>query len=127
MVKKELISKIDSTIIYFVFGVPMLLFIGFVVFTMITGPSTQELIRADDLAKNCTGRVDSLFYDKRNHNGRYAVLQNGKIYPIARLQQYHIEVGDSLSKKEGSFILEVFKKNGARLTLDYRDTYKKEK
>lgn len=125
--KKNLISKKDSRIIYFVFGAPILVLIGFVVYTAITGPGTQELIMAEDLAEDFTGRIDSLYFDERNHNVKTAMLNNSQLYPIYRNWERYIEVSDSVSKKKGSFLLEVYKKNNTRMTLDYRDTYKKEK
>ncbi len=125
--KKNLISKKDSRIIYFVFGAPILVLIGFVVYTAITGPGTQELIMAEDLAEDFTGRIDSLYFDERNHNVKTAMLNNSQLYPIYRNWERYIEVGDSVSKKKGSFLLEIYKKNNTRMTLDYRDTYKKEK
>ncbi len=127
MIERDLISKKDSKIIYFVFGIPLLVLIGFVAYTALTGPSVQEVIKADNLALNFTGRIDSMYFDKRNHNGKYAILQNEQICPIIRSWEHYIEVGDSLSKQQGSFLLEVYKKNKKKMILDYRDTYKKEK
>ncbi|MHA4895352.1 hypothetical protein ACXZ1K_11405 [Pedobacter sp. PWIIR3] len=127
MINKEFITRKDSKILYFVFGVPMLVLIGFVVYTATTGPSTQELIATGDLAESFTGRVDSLYFDERNHNGKYAVLDGEQICPIIRPWEQYVEVGDSLSKKQGSFLLEVYKRNHTKMTLDYRDTYKKRK
>lgn len=123
--KIEMIPKKDSVIIYFVFGIPMLLLIGFALFTMLHGPSKNELIVIDDLSEGFTGKVDSMYFDERNHNVMTAILDNVRLYPIYRNWEYQIEIGDSLSKKKGSFFLEVYKKNKTKLTLDYRDTYKK--
>jgi hypothetical protein len=127
MVKKELISDTDNKIVYFVFGLPVLMLFGIVFYTSITGPSLQELIIADDLAENFNGKVESLYYDKRNHNVKYATFKNGQKYAVFRNWERYIEVGDSLSKQKDSFFLEIYKKNNEKKILDYRDTYKKEK
>ena len=103
----------------------MLVLAGFVMYTMFFGQTSKDLMMQDDLAQNFSGRVDSIYFDERNHNGKYAVLSNEQICPIIRPWERHIEIGDSLSKKKGSFILEVYRKNKKKLTLDYRDIYKK--
>ncbi|MNY65115.1 hypothetical protein D3C86_2023310 [compost metagenome] len=100
---------------------------GFAFYTSITGPSLQELIIADDLAENFNAKVESLYYDKRNHNVKYATFKNGQKYAVFRNWERYIEVGDSLSKQKESFFLEIYKKNNEKMILDYRDTYKKEK
>lgn len=48
--KREEIPRKDSIIIYFVFGILMLLLIGFVLFTMLQGPSKNELVVMDNLS-----------------------------------------------------------------------------
>lgn len=121
----EVISKTDNRIIYSVFGVPMLVLIGFAVYTTFFGPARSELIRKDHLSENFSGRVDSLYFDERNHNVKYAVLNDGQLYPIYRNWERQIGIGDSLFKKKGSFLVEVYKRNKTKLTLDYRNTYKK--
>lgn len=127
MVNEELISNTDNKILYLVFGFPTLVLIGFFIYSMMTGPGTQELIKADNLAENFAGRVDSLYFDQKNHNIKYAVFQDEQKVPVLRIWERYIEVGDSLSKQQGSFVWEVYKKNGSKMVLDYRDTYKKGK
>lgn len=124
MRKMDLMSRGDSRIVYFVFGAPMLILIGFVAYTAITTMSTQELIVVDNLSEDFTGQVDSLYFDERNHNVKMALLTNDLLYPVYRNWEQYIEIGDSLSKKKGSFLLEVYKRNNTRMILDYRDTYK---
>lgn len=102
----------------------MLILIGFVAYTAITTMSTQELIVVDNLSEDFTGQVDSLYFDERNHNVKMALLTNDLLYPVYRNWEQYIEIGDSLSKKKGSFLLEVYKRNNTRMILDYRDTYK---
>jgi hypothetical protein len=63
----------------------------------------------------------------RDHNIKKAVLGNGYVYFMPPQWERFIEVGDSLSKKKNTLILEVYKKDQSKLVLDYRDTYKKQK
>lgn len=58
-----------------------------------------------------------MYFDERNHNVKTAVLDNARLYPIYRNWERQIEIGYSLSKKKGSFLLEVYKRNKAKLTL----------
>ena len=87
----------------------------------------QELIKADNLAENFTGRVDSLYFDQKNHNVKYAVLQNVQKIPVLMIWERYIAVGDSFPKQKGSFAWEVYKKKSNKMVLDYRDPYKKGK
>ncbi|SDO47135.1 hypothetical protein SAMN05421820_11575 [Pedobacter steynii] len=91
---KELISKKDNIIIYYVFGSPMLALLGFVLYTIFFGPGSEELMMRDELSADFKGRVDSMYFDQRNHNGKYAVLNSGQLYPIYRNWERNIEVGD---------------------------------
>ncbi|SHE56148.1 hypothetical protein [Pedobacter caeni] len=125
MMPKELISKKDNIIIYCVFGLPMLVLIGFVLYTAFSGPNREELRIQDDVSLNFNGRVDSMYFDERNHNGKYAVLNTNQIFPIYRNWERNIHIGDSLSKEKGTFLLEIYKKNKTKVTLNYMDTYKR--
>lgn len=124
MMPKELISKKDNIIIYCVFGLPMLVLVVFVLYTTFSGPSREELRIQDDVSLSFNGRVDSMYFDERNHNGKYAVLNTNQIFPIYRNWEHNIHVGDSLSKEKGTFLLEIYKKNKTKITLNYMDTYK---
>lgn len=124
---KENISKKDNTIVLLVFGIPLLFLIGFVLYSICSGPSVIELIKKDNLAENVHGTVDSLYLDVQNHNTKFAILRDKKEIPIFGNWERYIEVGDSISKNKNSFIFEVYKKNKTKIVLDYRDTYKKSK
>lgn len=86
---------------------------------------TSELIKENNLNENFIGRVDSLYFEKQNHNVKIGLLSGGYKYQIFRQWERYIQVGDSLSKERKSFILNVYKKNGESITLDYQSTYKK--
>ncbi|MGZ3757140.1 MAG: hypothetical protein ACXVAY_11950 [Mucilaginibacter sp.] len=66
------------------------------------------------------GRVDSVYRDRQDHNAKKVRLETGYIYGFYPEWENEVELGDSLSKKEGSFIVEVFKHNGKKVILDYR-------
>lgn len=87
------------------------------------GPTRKQVIvKRDSLVAIC-GVVDTLFNDKPNHNVRTAVLTNKLVFQINPEWESKIEIGDSLNKVKGSFILEVYKKNGKKVILDYKTTF----
>ncbi|WP_233260916.1 hypothetical protein [Pedobacter sp. HMWF019] len=53
------------------------------------------------------------------------MLANKYRYEIYSLWERNIEIGDSISKKKGSLKLDIYKKGNTKITLDYRDIYKK--
>ncbi|MCX2485697.1 hypothetical protein [Pedobacter sp. MR2016-24] len=124
---KENISKLDNKIASLVFIIPCIFPVAFFIYSIYTGPSTVELILRDTLAENVHGKVDSLYFDIKNHNVKYAVLKNNEKFSIFRNWERYIDVGDSLSKNKNSFLLMIYKKNKALMTLNYKDNYKKTK
>ena len=115
-------SKIEKIIIYCIFGsIPTALLVIFIL-SMFFGKPTKQIIIERDSLETVNGVVDSLFNDKQNHNVRTAILKNHQTYQILREWEPDIEIGDSLSKKKGSFLLEVLKKRGKKIMLDYRST-----
>jgi hypothetical protein len=88
------------------------------------GPSGVEAlsIEASNEILNC--KVDSIYRDNRNHNVEMLVLSNGQLYKVWTEWERKIELGDSLSKKAGIFILEVHKKSGSKVILNYKDIFK---
>ncbi|WPV00203.1 hypothetical protein SNE26_00280 [Mucilaginibacter sp. cycad4] len=68
------------------------------------------------------GVVDTLYNDKANHNIRTAILTNKTKYQIESEWENKIEMGDSLFKAKGSFLLEMYKRNGQKVILDYKST-----
>jgi hypothetical protein len=122
----NIMNKIDKIIIYGIFGsIPVGLFL-FSIFSMILGPSTKQVIIERDLSENVNGVVDTLFDNYRNHDIRTAIMKNNQIFQILPEWESKIEIGDSLYKKKGSFLLEVYKRSGKKVVLDYRSTIKKE-
>jgi len=102
--------KKDYLIIYSVIGIPLIILIFYGLYTMFHGPNRKELMMKEDFEQYFSGRIDTFYFDERNHNGKYAVLNNHTTYPIIRPWERFIETGDSLSKNKSSYILEVYKK-----------------
>ena len=117
-----MLSKVEKIILFSIFGSVPAGVLFFFIFSMIFCPSTKQLITERDSLENIDGVVDTLFNDNRNHNVRTAVLNNNQVFYILREWEPKIEVGDSLYKKKGSFFLEVHKKQGGKIVLDYKST-----
>jgi 23S rRNA U2552 (ribose-2'-O)-methylase RlmE/FtsJ len=121
----SMLTKTEKIILACIFGsVPAGLLFIFIFFTFF-GPSTRQLITERDSLESVRGTVDTLFNDLKNHDIRTAVLTNHQTYYILREWESEIETGDSLYKKKGSFLLEVYKKNDKKVILDYRPTIRR--
>lgn len=124
-VQKELLDnmlRIDRIIIYCIFGSIPLCLVLFVSYNVAFGSSASEAIIQRESLETVNGVVDTVYNDKPNHNIRTAILKDKTVYEIERTWESKIEVGDSLHKTKGSFLLEVYKKNGEKIILDYKST-----
>ncbi|AFD06625.1 hypothetical protein [Solitalea canadensis] len=119
------LEKTDKIILYSLFSIPAILLLIFFVWSVSSSKPVEEFKKEDDLRKEFVGRVDTLYFEKQNHNIKIAKLSNGYKYQIFRRWEIEIEIGDSLAKEKGSFFVKIYKKNGRVITLDYRDTYLK--
>ncbi len=120
------LRKIDKTIVFCIFVGPVILMFLFVIYNIVTGKSTAELIMEDDLSEHFHGKIDTQYVETFNHGIKYAELSTGYKYPIFRNWERYLEKGDSLAKDSNSFQLRIFKMKGDTLVLDYRNTYRKE-
>ncbi|SEO26169.1 hypothetical protein SAMN05192574_106314 [Mucilaginibacter gossypiicola] len=112
----------DKIIIYCIFGsVPMCLVL-FVTYNLTFGPSTRQVIIQNDSLEMVSGVVDTVYNDALNHNIRTAILTDKTRYQIIPEWENKIEEGDSLYKAKGSFLLEIYKREGKKIVLDYRST-----
>jgi hypothetical protein len=84
-------------------------------------PHAKDWILKDASQQAFDGKVDSVYRDTANHNAKTVILNNGYNYPIYADWEPDINLGDSISKAKGSFIVNVFKKNGGKVALDYRE------
>ena len=114
------IPKTDKIILYSLFSLP-LIFLIVVFFSGLFGKTRKELMLEDCLSENYTGRVDSLIWDKQNHNVNTAILSNGYRYQIFRNWESKIKHGDSLSKKIKSLHVELFRNDKRVDVLDYNE------
>lgn len=118
-------NKISKIIFYSVFFIPVILLTAFFFCLIAFNETAEEVVMDHDLTENFASKVDSLYYDKQNHNVKIALLASGYKYPIFRKWESKIQIGDSLSKRKGSFKLIIYKNNNTKTTLDYRGIYKK--
>jgi|GEM_PF-2087771 len=116
-------NKVDK-VVYWIFGVICIGLLLFFVLSLVFGPSTKQVIIENDLSEEVNGVVDTLFNDAGNHDVRTAILKNKQIFEIVSEWESKIEKGDSLYKKKGSFLLEVYKKTGKKIVLNYKTTIK---
>lgn len=114
--------KIDKIIIYCISGSMPLCLVLFVSYNAVSGLSMREGIIQRDSLEAVSGVVDTVYNDKPNHNIRTAILTNKTVFQIMSEWERKIEAGDSLQKKKGSFLLEVHKKSGEKIILDYKTT-----
>lgn len=121
--EKEFEISRSVKIVLYCLAAPGLLIVMYFIISSMFGPGTQETIEKNDLSENFNGRVDSIYTEVQNHNTTFALLSNRYKYPIFGDWISNIQIGDSLSKTKGSFNVEVFKKNGRVIILDYRKTY----
>lgn len=119
----KVMKRIDKIIIYSIFIIPTILLFGYAFWTAFSGESAHEIAAKRNVNEAFFGRVDTLYFEVQNHNIKIAELNNSYKCQIFRLWERYIEVGDSLSKKEGSFLLGIHKINGEVISLDYRDTF----
>jgi hypothetical protein len=104
--------------------IPLLLIAGFVLWRMLDSTTGAQLILMNIKKEQFHGKIDSVYRDKWDHNTKKVKLTTGYIYGLYPEWVSKVGIGDSLSKQEGSAIVEVFKLNGAKINLDYRELVK---
>jgi|GEM_PF-2446883 len=80
------------------------------------------LKKASDMSFH--GRVDSIYFDKQNHNTETLVLSDGYFYGLYSEWSSLVVVGDSLAKDAGSLKVMVYKKDKKVNVLDYKQLVK---
>lgn len=73
LMNNEHISQTDGKIIACVVGIPMLLFLGFIIYTFLNSKDIGEAIKEDTLALSFNGNVDSVYTVKQDHNSQYPI------------------------------------------------------
>lgn len=115
-------KKIEKIILTCIFSAVPLMVIILGIYYVFFSPSPREIKTKNDLAENFHGKVDSIYEDKPNHDEWYAIIKNKYSFNLPPGWQSQINVGDSLSKKKGSFLLEVYKSDGRKVILDFKST-----
>lgn len=87
----------------------------------LSGPG---LILKKASAMSFHGRVDSIYFDKQNHNTETLVLSDGYFYGLYPEWSSLVVVGDSLAKDTGSLKVTVYKKDKKVNILDYKQLVK---
>jgi hypothetical protein len=82
-------------------------------------PTSAKIVLEGAMPLNFHGRIVSIYREKQSHNEMRAVLSNGYVYGIYARWETKVGIGDSLSKKTASPLVEVFKMNGSKDTLSY--------
>jgi hypothetical protein len=110
----------ETLIILYKILVPIsIVLVGFVLWATRNEPSAKESFLRHASSETFKGRVDSIYNDVPNHNARIALLSDGYKYGLYTEWAPEIELGDSLSKDTGSLNIQVYKKDGKRVTLNY--------
>ena len=111
------VGTTGQIVLYCSIGAPALFFIIFLIHSMVTGLSGQELVLEMKKQIEVKGKVDAVFIDYSNH-GILTVISRETKLEIPQKWHGLIEIGDSLSKYKGEIILKVFKQDTV-LYLDY--------
>ena len=95
--------------------------IGIIVYYQYThGPSRQQVILNDAKILSFHGKVDSIYFDKANHDVETLILSSGYQYWLYPDWSSMVSIGDSLSKDLGTLQVKVYRKNTIKDTLDYQ-------
>jgi hypothetical protein len=114
------ITKTTKYIFLGLFSIIPILIVFLFLKDRIWGPSLRQSITEDFLSESAHGVVDSLYNDKQNHNIRTAIFTNNTVFYISELWENYIQIGDSLSKNQGTLLLEVYRHSRKTKVLDYR-------
>ncbi|MFB0495012.1 hypothetical protein ABID99_001249 [Mucilaginibacter sp. OAE612] len=118
-------KKSDPTrIVIRIFFVCFLIFTPFVIWQMRKTPSPAERILNEAQKMSFHGRIDSICFDRQNHNAIYLILTDGFRYPLYEHWQFRVQKGDSLAKDSGDYVVHVVRSDGKIDTLDYQKLIK---
>lgn len=116
------ITKNQKILLYITFGLIPAWIIGMALWFAFPSHSLESTLSVKS-AEAFTGRIDSLYNDSDNHNFKTALLSTKFEFVLERAWENSFSVGDSVSKKKGSLVIEVFKKN-KKMILNYKDVIK---
>ena len=104
--------------------VVLMLITGFVLWRMFDNSTPGQLILSGIKSDKFQGIVDSVYHDESDHNAKKVRLTGGYLYGLHPEWESKIALGDSLAKSKDSVIVEVFKPNGEKVILDYKELVK---
>lgn len=114
------INRESKLILYITFGIVPAFLVGFVIWTWMFPENRKENFLKRRSEEMFNGRVDTLYYDLQNHNTKTAILSSGSSFELFREWDNLVSKGDSLEKKKGSIIVNVYKITGDTLILNYK-------
>jgi tetrahydromethanopterin S-methyltransferase subunit G len=98
----------------------LILLVCFIIWRKLDKTTMGQVVLNDIKEDQFHGKVDSVFHDLRDHNTKKVKLTTGYVYGLYPDWESMVEKGDSLDKKKGAVIVEVYKLNGVKINLDYR-------
>ena len=121
------ITQKQKNILYITFGIlPAGLLCA--VISSLLFPQTKAERIADFLKDQSkvvfSGKVDSVFFDVKNHNMKRAVLSDKTKFEVFDEWGDKIAAGDSVVKTKGSVIIKIYRDNKYLSSADYREVAK---
>ena len=84
----------------------------------------NDLILKEASDMSFHGKVDSIYYDRQNHNTETLILSDGYLYELYRDWETFVAVGDSLAKDTGNVRVVVYRDGKQTQVLDYMELVK---
>lgn len=98
--------------------VPILIFL-FIIYTFIFPRDFDKMNRENFAKRKFSGRVIKCFIDYKNHAAPTIVFSNNSKEGITSELFSEIDINDSVVKKEGQFVVSIYKINGQLALFDY--------
>jgi len=119
--------QIDKKVKYFLFFMlffPLIGVFSWIFWDTITDNRTGgEIYLSSKKEIECTGRVDSIYRQKMEHN-ILALKTKDCVFDLAPDWETKFQLGDSISKKKGELIVEHYRNGELIEVLDYHDIAK---
>jgi len=84
----------------------------------------KDLILKEASDMSFHGRVDSIYFNRQNHNTETLILSDGYIYELYPNWEAFVAVGDSLAKDAGNMQVKVYRTSKQTHVLDYKELVK---
>lgn len=113
------LSNREKLIVISVICIPMVFLFGYVFLESISDDRTSKERYLDYVIDDdCSGKVDSIYRQKMNHN--IMILKTNKCeFQVEAEWENYFKVGDSISKVKGQLILEHYRNSKLIETFDY--------